>query len=369
MLTGSGIKIGLLAYSSQTGLGYQTYDFYSHVLPEKTLVVDLEEHNKMPTFHSKYGNVLYGEIRIEKSTQNWLLSKEACEWLVDGMDVIFVCETPLNYYLFEYARKKGVKIVHQYNFEFLDYFKRKELPLPDLLASPSPWGIEKVQKLGLSNVKLWPVPVDTSKIQVREITKLNTFVHIVGRPAIHDRNGTLSFLTAAKTLGKKYKYKIYVQRPKDLKSQQNYGIVETAIQQAKGLLGSNLEVFYDVEHHEDMYKSGDVLVLPRRYGGLCLPMWEAMSAGMPVIMTNISPNNQILPLNWLCESRIIGCTSFRVDIALYEAIAYDLVDVMERMSESIRVDSEKAYELARNNSWEIMLPRIINWLEQVCNSN
>jgi hypothetical protein len=41
------------------------------------------------------------------------------DWLSDDVDLIFVCETPLNYCLFEKAEAKGVPVVLQYNYEFL----------------------------------------------------------------------------------------------------------------------------------------------------------------------------------------------------------------------------------------------------------
>jgi hypothetical protein len=41
----------------------------------------------------------------------------------------------------------------------------------------------------------------------------------------------------------------------------------------------------------DQYKDGDVLVIPRKYGGLCLPMQEALAHGIPVIMPDIEPND------------------------------------------------------------------------------
>lgn len=37
------------------------------------------------------------------------------------------------------------------------------------------------------------------------------------------------------------------------------------------------------------------MILPRKYAGLCLPMNEALMSGLPVIMTDIEPNNVILP--------------------------------------------------------------------------
>ena len=54
-----------------------------------------------------------------------------------------------------------------------------------------------------------------------------------------------------------------------------------------------------------MYSGFDAMVLPRRYAGLCLPMNEALMSALPVFMTNISPNNAILPPKWLAESKQI----------------------------------------------------------------
>jgi glycosyltransferase involved in cell wall biosynthesis len=51
----------------------------------------------------------------------------------------------------------------------------------------------------------------------------------------------------------------------------------------------------NVKNREDLYNGFDAMVLPRRYAGLCLPMNEALISGMPVFMTDVSPNNQILP--------------------------------------------------------------------------
>ena len=43
-----------------------------------------------------------------------------------------------------------------------------------------------------------------------------------------------------------------------------------------------------------LYAGFDPLILPRRYGGLCLPMNEALRSGLPVIMFNVSPSDAIL---------------------------------------------------------------------------
>ena len=55
------------------------------------------------------------------------------------------------------------------------------------------------------------------------------------------------------------------------------------------------------KNQEDLYAGFDALLMPRRYGGLCLPMNEALFSGLPVFMTNVEPNNTILPKEWLIE--------------------------------------------------------------------
>jgi glycosyltransferase involved in cell wall biosynthesis len=51
----------------------------------------------------------------------------------------------------------------------------------------------------------------------------------------------------------------------------------------------------DPDDRAGLYEGLDALILPHRYGGLCLPMNEALTSGLPVIMSNMSPNDAILP--------------------------------------------------------------------------
>lgn len=337
------MKIGLLAYSTNTGLGYQTWEFYKHMNPDKVLLVDLSQFNKMPTNHERFPNSKICEGIPKKSD---------CEWLVNGMDLVFVCETPLNYYLFEYASKMGVKTIQQYNYEFLDYFRDSTLPKPTLLASPSFWGLERVKKLNLARTEYLPVPVDITNIEFREIEEVKTFIHIIGRPTACDRNGTLQFLEAIKLLGKKYKYKIYLQTPTEERSIFHFKLVKEKLEETKNILEDNLEIITNCENNLDMYKEGEILVLPRKYGGLCLPMWESLASGVPVIMTDISPNYTNLPKNWLVESELSGTLRTQTEILLYEAKIVNLVARMLIVAQDIKKANKIARKIAENISWK-----------------
>jgi hypothetical protein len=172
-------------------------------------------------------------------------------------------------------------------YEFLDYFEHPEYPLPDVLLAPSTWHLEKVkEKFGKDClVDYIPVPVNREVIARRKIKKARTFVHIAGYDLYEDRNGTKIFLEALQYITTKAKIKIYTQHD---------------LGDPGGLIPSNIypkhiEVINrNVTNYWDLYKTGDVMVMPRRYGGLCLPLNEAMAAGMIPIMPNIDPQVQFL---------------------------------------------------------------------------
>lgn len=337
------MKIGLLAYSTETGLGIQTRAFYENMPCSKVLIADISQFNHMPVDHS-----WCPDARIT----NGFPTNEDCEWLVNDMDVVFVCETPLNYYLYEYANSKKVATVQQYNYEFLDYFVKPHLPKPTVLASPTIWGLDIVQSLGITETKHWPVPFNRKHIAPRTITDVKTFTHIIGRPAAHDRNGTIPFLKAAIILGKAYNYEIFLQQPKEPRAIEYFEPVRLQIEEARQVLGDNLKVFTDTAKSEDMYRTGDVLVMPRRYGGLCLPMQEALCAGMPVIMPKVSPNMHELPEKWLCDAVLTGSFTPRAQVEICAPLIDDLVFTMRDLTYSIGVENVQSIDIAQNASWD-----------------
>jgi glycosyltransferase involved in cell wall biosynthesis len=346
------MNIGLIAYSSNTGLGYQTYEFAKHIECSAILVVDLSCFNNMEVHHNRFDE-LSKNIRITHSIPD----QEDIEWLCSKSEVIFLCETPLNYKLFTIAREYKTKTILQYNYEFLNYFRDRNLPPPDLLVSPSLWNIDKVRELDIAPVEFLPVPINLKNIKFREIREVNKFFHITGRPAIHDRNGSVEFLEACILLGDRFEYEIYIQSPKELQTEKNFHEIKATLDRAKSILGDRLFVHFDIENNNDMYLNGDVLVLPRKYGGLCLPMKESLSAGIPIIMTNISPNDKILPSNWLVDTNYCGDLETHSKIPMYETNANELAYKMLEMTKTIGEDNKLAYKIAKEYSWNKLIKR------------
>lgn len=341
------MQIGLLAYATNTGLGHQTMEFHRHMNPAKTLVADLSRFNGMKTHRQWYPDGRFTRMRP---------TNIELDWLVEGMDIVFVAENPMGYHLFESATNQGVVSVQQYNYEFLDYFHHGYLAKPTVLAAPTTWNIDVVREQGWAPVTLCPVPVNTAVLPYRERDTCKTFAHIIGRPAAHDRNGTLEFLKAAKILGPEFAYKVYYQRSSGGQRSALYRPISNFIRtQCREL---NVKVIVNTPDYHTLY-TDDVLVIPRKYGGLCLPMQEALASGMPVVMTDVSPNNAVLPREWLAESTSLGDFTAKTTVEMFEANAESLAERMRQFADPtyVREASRRAAGIAQGFSWETLAPR------------
>lgn len=327
-------RLGILAYSSPTGLGYQTYGLYKHLKPKKVLVADLSSFNQMPVDHAKYKRA---------RVTNGIPNTRDIDWLLTGVDAVFVCETPLNYDLFKEANKRGVVTILQPNFEFNDYLQNVSLPKPTVFALPSLWNINRMDRRLFPNITHLPVPID--QMPQRDLKQARVFFHIGGLTAAGDRNGTDIFIAAVR-LAKQYmpdaRFILYAQR------------VEPERIQAARTLG--IEIVKEVADSADLYKDGDVLVLPRRYGGLCLPAQEAIGCGIPVIMPKIDPNTRWMPGDWLTAVGPRTTTlKTRTQIMVFQpsprAVAIKMIDWYKR-DDLFRKAHLKAQEIGSGLSWE-----------------
>lgn len=341
-------SLGVIVFATATGLGYQMKDFCAHMNPDRILLVDLSQHNQMPVDLDWYPNARY---------TTWP-NEDDCRWLCET-DVVFYAETPLNFRLHEIAAETGTVVLQQPNWEFLDYVRQPDLPKPTKLIPPTPWMVDRMN-FGIP-VEPLRVPVNRNRFPFRQIEQCKTFLHIIGRPGVHDRNGTLAFLDAAQKMGDRYEYRVFYQQPKDTRAKEFFQPVYDRLRSLDGLVETI------VDHHDPtyMYRSGDVLVLPRRYGGLCLPAQEALSSGLPVIMTDISPNGTLLPEEWLCDATLKhkfhehqDTRYAHVNVDVYEPDQKTLINTMERFTDHTYMQSANmvADHIAETISWTTLKP-------------
>lgn len=345
------MRIGLLARADNTGLGIQTNEFYRHMKPAKTLIIDSSG------FQSGSSNIIgnwqyrerYGS-ECKWTERGYPITEEIEEFLKD-IDLVFTAETPYNFYIWERARQLGIKTVQQYNYEFLDYLgdAGRDWPKPDLFASPSTWHHED---LPFQNKIILPVPVCRERLPFEPRLDPTQFLHIAGNPVVHDRNGTETVLQAVKYVRNR-NFRLYVrtQKPEYIEAwRKMLDPDETRVN------------FIDqpVADYWDNYSPGNILLMPRRFGGLCLPVQEAMSVGMPCLMTDLQPNNNLLPQEWLLPARKIGEFKPRTVIEVYSAHPLELANKIDKIiADPLWLQSQNlvADHIAKELDWKIWVDK------------
>jgi glycosyltransferase involved in cell wall biosynthesis len=353
------LNIGIIAYSTWTGLGVQTLDYCNHLNPAKILLIDLSSLNGMeqhPEWYNKFPHVILC---------SGFPTMEIIEKFLQGLDLIFMAETPLNFLMLKRAREMRVKSIIHYNYEFLSYVSNKNLPTPDLLLAPTSWHLYDVASLTMARVERLTLPIDKTKIPERDIKETKLIGHIAGRVATNDRNGTMSFLNMVRRLGDSFNYVVYIQTPKEAKGQELYNEINKEIKRTIRDVPS-LRVVYDIEDNTEMYKEMDLLVLPRRYGGLCIPMLESLSAGIPVIMPNISPNEDLLPERWLVHATSLNQFVTRAMVEVFDVDGMDLANKVLQMQMETPLNNERAKIISRKQSWEEMKPKYLQLFKEEC---
>lgn len=280
-----GSKLGAIVRSDLgSGLQSQTYNLTRMLKPDVLLLVNSYSFNQ----HKQYDE-MYEGFTVQK-TQGWPTNLESARFMNTGLTHVITAETAYNPRIYELARAKGVKVFTQLNWEFLDHINNPRQPGPFMWLMPSYWYLEEMKQIFPNTVYL-PPPVFITDFKGARDANLdrNTerkFVHIVGKAASHDRNGTLDLIHSLKYSQAQFKLVIrsqydipeYIEICDDPRVQFEIG---------------------NIPNQVDMYKGFDLMIMPRRYGGLCLPMNEALCSALPVVMPDISPNNMILPHEWL----------------------------------------------------------------------
>lgn len=334
------IKIGLIARGDKSGLSIQTQDFYRHMNPSKVLLLDLEHLNRQRTDRSLYpGAMFLPYVPYPSTGAGSPAMRGIINEFLDGLDVVFSCETFYDYYLIEEAQRRGVKTILQYNFELMDYIHSPQLPKPDLFMAPSMWRYDDVP---FDNKVFVPVPVDTVKFPFRLRDEAKTFIHPAGVPTTQDRNGTHSLMGAWRQV--KSNAQLLIRSP-----QTEYRATDGRIRCIKEAVECNTQLYHDT----------DVFIMPRKYAGLSLPLNEAMALGLPVVMTDLSPQNEFLHPQSLVSTVFAGRIMTKMLVDVHEANQLALaakVDQLAGSPELVKELSEWSGTVANTISWNRMKP-------------
>lgn len=253
------MSVAMIARADQGGLGTQTLEMARHLRPGKILVVDLGDRGRGRSRVDRY----YGlGADVEVCHGNPKLKH--LSWLCEGSTAIYTAEGTYGDRLPYVAAVAKVRLVIHANPEL---WTERARDATTEIVLPTSWEAHRVP-----GSSVMPMPVDRDRLPYRQRTEARTFWHPCA-PAMEDRNGTGIVLGALHHVTKPCRVILT-------------GTGYTGVEQIGPV---RVERVGERENYWDGYEDADVMILPRRYGGLSLPVQEALSSGMPVVMLDCGP--------------------------------------------------------------------------------
>ena len=258
------------------------------------------------------------------------------EWLA-GLDVVYSAETFYDWHMVTWAREAGAATV----LHVMPEFWHPHLPPVTATWIPTPWRAQHIP-----HARLVPVPVAADRFPLAppEPADRLRVLHVAGHRAAHDRNGTQQLLQALRLVRQPMTVRMTTQDPSMPRSR---------------VLGRSVDLDIATGGRGDywgLYGAQDVLVLPRRYGGLSLPVQEAMAAGLAVVMPDVSPNDWWPTLRVAALNRgVIETAAGPIPLAAAQprAIAQAL-DELAADRHRLIVAQAGSVAWARDHSWDAL---------------
>lgn len=345
------------ARADRGGLATITTELAAHLHPAKVMGIDLGQAGRGPCDWSQYQTTLasedgsyslsvhagWGPLTVHRGLDNFDRA-EVHEWL-DGLDLVWFTE--IDYcsgMVLHSARALGIATVLQ----VMPELHQSDHPA-DVLVNPTPWR----HHLLPDHAVVLPVPVPLDLFTYRQRSEAATFFHLAA-PAFRDRNGTELVLAALPHVTEPCRFVIREDPARPLHLPSVVGVVEVSIDRR------------DVAHWSaTIPDEADVLVLPRRFGGLSLPMLEAAAQGIPVLSLDVAPQNE-----WLagpqCPTTGRQAAPMQGGIVdVWQADPWVLAQTIDAWARSPEVGdwSAAVREYAQRNSWDALKGDYLDLIE------
>lgn len=341
------VRIGLWgARADQGGLAAMTHDFFRHVEPDETMVVDLGDAGRGPARVEQYPGA-----RVVRG-YNDAITEGMIRQFARKVDVVYAAETFYREDVAAVFADCGVPTV----LHVMPELWRQEMAQPTRMWAPTTWELGRLPE----HTEVVPVPVDTDRFPARLAdVPARRFMHL-SAPAFHDRNGSnivddaLAWIACDEPITV-----VYCGARKPPPAWHNHH-------------GTTIRVEWDQGGHatrEALWAGdADALVMPRRYAGLSLPMQEAAAQGMPIVATDLPPQNAWLPAATLAPARphrtvrMVGG-----HFTVYDASPVDVADrisVLANDTETARSARSASLSRAQDLSWDRWKPRYLDLLQE-----
>lgn len=332
------MRVGVITPATDRGLGIQSWEAARN-LNASVLFVDTKDPTA-PSHPERFPGatrVRWAQGLDPKVTRNWL----------DTVDVVYAAETFYDPRLAKWAERAGVTTVLHANPEFFTGHVE-----PTLLWSATAWRKDAMP----ARTQVVPFPVATDRFGweplFRHYGTRPRWVHVAGKRALADRNGTDSLMAALPLLKEHALITIFVQHGEHPVLPRTPPHVSVNIAQ------------HTPENYWDLYINTDAMVLPRRYGGLCLPAQEACAAGLAVVMPDLVPNamwpGPRVPAKFF---RKVTMPCGRVPV--YDVDPGLLAETMDALADPAVMARHQAAsrQWAQDHSWEAQAPRWLSMFE------
>lgn len=352
------MRVGLIARAEDRGLGILTWEWWRHMAPDRTLVVDLGSLARgFPMHLDRYGVAADGSapdgtiVVGSDATRFQERDVAAVRAWISECDVIYTAEVPYDGRLPGWCQDAGVALVCHVMPEFFRWTGQHPLVRWWL---PTTWMRDRMPRA--ARVVPVPVPLDRWPEPAPYRPGPPTFLHVAGHRAAGDRNGTNLLLAA---LGR-------------CSAEMCVRVVTQDGRLPRARTGRGVALWTDTAGPADywqLYDPADVLVLPRRYGGLSLPVHEAAGAGLGLVLPQTPPNGDTWPAHLV---HVANRRPFPTPAGLVVSAGVDVGALAAAMDHLARHDLDRhrlqteARRWAVEHSWAELAPTITAELADAC---
>ena len=267
------MKIGVIGYSNNSGLGNYISNFRKHIPFDSQFII---RHPEKGTFDVSIPNSLGSMEATEEQLAEYLAQHTP--------DIVIIIETPFNNDFYQLLHAAAVKIVYIPMIDCISVNIIKSFkPYISVVINHTTFGHDVYKDAFGDKAYHIPYPVDSEYYHPDKVNgkRKYDFTHSQGFGGAGFRKATdqifLAFRQAQYT------------HP-DIKM-----LINSQPHCHNQLLRKSTNVTIKVQdclESIDLYRDSNVYVAPSRREGLGLPMLEAMACGLPVITTDAPPMNE-----------------------------------------------------------------------------
>lgn len=345
------VKIGLIAPINNTGVGHIVKQLYTHLgIGIHLIIVSPSRGTNLEDCPVPY---------LVRETEDSIH-----EFIEQKPDVVLIIEHPADwaYIRILHEAKIPVVMIHLIDSVPIDWIKiRCDLNHISLFITPTLESFNLLESMDLPCKHFpWPTDTDLFSFKQRGIGPEITFLHNVGHGGHGRRKGWDLVLRAWQEL-QPTTSRLIVHSQTDIRQRDLLANVDFR-------LG-------DVDDPVALYDEGDVYLSPSRREGIGLPFREAMACGLPAIVSDIPPFNEIVTDSDL----LVACgppypikSWGPVSVNLHEPDIDDLIAKMRGLMEP-GVVAQKSKEaravIHPEGSWVKLAPKLRETLEALLNSS